>query len=125
LASSPKAATVVGILLLILFLASGPALAQSGRGVMRGYVVFEGVAFDDVAKANVRASVELRGNTALNRKVYTAETNERGLYEIKVVPMGEYVLRISAPGYKTYETELYIPSDFVCNLAVKLKKTKK
>jgi hypothetical protein len=97
--------------------------AQSGRGALHGYVAFEDVAYNDLAEKKVRAKVELRGSTEFNRGVvYTAETNERGSYDIKSVAMGEYVLRISSPGHVPYEIEVYIPSDFVCSLAVMLKK---
>jgi hypothetical protein len=91
--------------------------------MVRGYIVFEDVAYNDLAEKKVRARVELRGSTEFNRDtVYTAETNERGSYEIKAVAMGGYVLRISSPGYAAYQTELYIPSDFVCSIAVMLKR---
>jgi hypothetical protein len=101
----------------------GTLSAQSGRGMVRGYVAFEDVAYNDVAEKKVRARIELRGDTEYNRAIsYTAETNERGSYEIKSVAMGEYVLRISSPGYAAYEIGVYIPSDFVCSLAVMLKR---
>lgn len=109
-------------LLVILLLFGGVASAQSGRGAMHGYVAFEGVAYNDLAKQKVRAKVELHGNTEFNQSVYTTETDERGSYDFKAIPMGEYVLRISSPGLRVYETEIYIPSDFVCNLATMLKK---
>jgi hypothetical protein len=99
------------------------ASAQSGRGTLHGYVAFEDVAYNDLAEKKVRAKIELRGSTEFNRGVaYTAETNERGSYDIKSVAMGEYALRITSPGYAAYEIEVYIPSDFVCSLAVMLKR---
>jgi hypothetical protein len=123
--SSSKSARAAAMFLSALALCCGAATAsaQSGRGSMHGYVGFEGVAYNDLAEKKVRAKVELRGSTEFNRDtVYTAETNERGSYDIKSVAMGEYVLRISSPGYAAYEIEVYIPSDFNCSLAVMLKK---
>lgn len=122
---SSKAARVATMLLLVLALCRGGATAsaQSGRGSVHGYVGFEDVAYNDLAEKKVRARVELRGSTEFNRgTLYTAETNERGSYDIRSVTMGEYVLRISSPGYAAYEIEVYIPSDFVCSLAVMLKR---
>lgn len=112
--------TSLYLILLLVFCAG--AHAQSGRGAMHGYVAFQDIAYNDLDKQKVHAKVELKGNTEFNQTVLTTETNERGSYDIKDVPMGEYVLRISMPGYKTYETELYIPSDFTCSLATMLKK---
>lgn len=122
--SSSKSARAALMFLLALVMCGVDIVsAQSGRGTMHGYVAFEDVAYNDLAEKKVRAKVELRGNTEFNRgTIYTAETNERGSYDIKSVAMGEYVLRISSPGYAAYEIEVYIPSDFVCSLAVMLKK---
>ena len=58
----------------------------------------------------------------LSSAAYTAGTNERGSYDIKSVATGQYVLRITSPGYAAYEIEVYLPSDFVCSLAVMLKR---
>jgi hypothetical protein len=106
-------------LFVILLLFSGASFAQSGRGAMNGYVAFE----DTVSiKPDVRARVELRAHSKYNQTVLTTETDERGSYQFNSIPMDEYVLRISAPGFTTYETTIYIPSDFICNLAVMLKR---
>ena len=106
-------------LLVIFLLFSSAAFAQSGRGAMNGYVAFE----DTIPiKPNAHARVELRAHSKYNRTVLTTETDERGSYQFNSIPMGEYVLWISAPGFTTYETTIYIPSDFICNLAVMLKR---
>lgn len=98
------------------------ARAQSGRGMMHGYVEFEGVSWNDLPASKVRAKAELRGLGEFNHGVYTAETGEHGSYDIREITMGEYQLRVTAPGYKPYETRLLIPSDFECRLATALKK---
>lgn len=105
--------------LVILSFLAGAAYAQSGRSVMRGFVAFEGVAYVD---KQPRAKVELCGGKDPNRAGYTAETDEHGFYEVRVTSLGECALRISAPGFATYEINVYIPSDFVGNLATLLKK---
>ena len=111
-------------ILMLACLCCALALAQSGRGSMHGYVGFEDLSYLEVAEKKVHASIELRGNTEFNHEVYTAKTDEHGSYDIKSVPMGQYLLKISSPGYRSYQTELYIPSDFNCSLAVMLKKEK-
>jgi hypothetical protein len=111
------------ILFALLLCAPLVASAQSGRGLMHGYVDFDGVSYNDLPASKVRAKVELRGSTEYNRGVvYKTETDEHGLYDLKSISAGEYVLRISAPGYASYETALLIPSDFECRLATALKK---
>jgi hypothetical protein len=89
---------------------SALALAQSGRGSMHGYVAFEDLAYLEVAEKKVHALIELRGNTEFNHEVYTAKTDDHGSYDLKSVPMGQYVLNISSPGYRVYQTEIYLPS---------------
>lgn len=111
-------------ILMLACLCGALALAQSGRGSMHGYVGFEDLSYLEVAEKKVHASIELRGNTEFNHEVFMAKTDEHGSYDIKSVPMGQYLLKISSPGYRSYQTELYIPSDFNCSLAVMLKKEK-
>jgi len=108
--------------LLILVSCCAAGLAQSGRGSMHGYVAFDDLSYIEVAEKKVHAAIELRGNTEFNHEVYLAKTDEHGSYDVKSIPMGQYVLKISSPGYRTYQTEIYLPSDFNCSLAVMLKK---
>ncbi len=100
------------------------AMAQSGRGSVHGYVAFEDLSYLDVGEKKVHATIELRGNTEFNHEVFTAKTDEHGSCDLKSIPMGQYVLKISSPGYRDYQTEIYLPSDFNCSLAVMLKKEK-
>jgi hypothetical protein len=108
---SRKNACLTMTTLIASMLLAGAAYAQSGRSVMRGFVAFEGVAYVD---KQPRAKVELCANTT--------ETDEHGFYELKIASLGECKLRISAPGFATYEISIYMPSDFVGNLATLLKR---
>jgi hypothetical protein len=110
-------------LFVVLLICAMPALAQSGRSGMHGYVAFEDLSYNDVAERKVHAKIELRRTTD-DKDVIKTETNEHGTYDFQSVSPGEYVLRISSPGYRVYETEIYLPSDFIGNLAVMLKKEK-
>jgi hypothetical protein len=111
-------------LLLLILICAFSVLAQSGRGSMHGFVAFDDLSYLEVSEKKVHATIELRGNTEFNHQVYTAKTDKHGSYDLKSVSMGEYVLKISSPGYLTYQTEIYLPSDFNCSLAVMLKKEK-
>lgn len=112
----------IAALPLVLLAAASALYAQSGRGVMRGYVDFEEVSYNDLPASGVVGRVQLRSMASGAHTLLTVQTNEHGLFEIPSVPMGEYTLRISAPGYRTYSIQTYIPSDFVGNLAVRLKR---
>jgi hypothetical protein len=107
----------------LLVICATVALTQSGRSGMRGYVAFEDLSYNEVAERKVHARIELR-RTARDKDVVSTETEEHGSYDFHSVSPGEYVLRISSPGYRVYETEIYLPSDFIGNLAVMLKKEK-
>lgn len=105
----------------ILLLSAGAILAQSGRSGMHGFVAFADLSYNDVAERKVRAKIELR-TTKDDKNAFTVETDGHGRFDFKSVAPGEYILRISSPGYRTYETELYLPSDFIGSLGVMLKK---
>jgi hypothetical protein len=107
---------------LCLFLGAPPA-AQSGRGLMHGYVAFDDVSYNEVTEGKIHAQIELRGSSQFNHSLYSAQTDNRGAYDIPAIAMGEYTLSITAPGHVAYRIELYIPSDFECRLAVMLKKS--
>ena len=88
------------------------AAAQSGRGSMGGYV--------SLAHDGEHARVEMISATPDSAARYETQTDDAGRYSIGEMLMGEYRLKISAPGYKSYETRIYIPSDFAGRIAVKL-----
>jgi|SRR6266508_3235810 len=110
-------------LLVLLVVCVMTPLAQSGRSGMRGYVAFEDLSYNDVAERKVHAGIELR-RTREDKDPTTTQTNEHGSFDFETVSPGEYILRITSPGYRPYETEIYLPSDFICNLGVMLKRAK-
>ncbi len=117
---APRKILPVTGLLVALLLCAGTAAAQSGSSVMRGYVAFQDIAYLD---KQPRARVELCTGPKGEGCSVKTETDEHGHYAISPAPLGEWWLRISAPGFVTYEINIYLPSDFVGNLAVMLKRT--
>jgi hypothetical protein len=105
--------------LLALFLLSmcGASAAQSGRATLRGWVNFEGIAYNDTQP---RAHVLLKAE-AESAMPYEATTDEHGFYDFNVVSLGRFHVEISAPGFVTYETDLYLSSDVVANLPIQLR----
>ena len=90
---------------------------------MHGFVAFADLSYNDVAERKVHAKIELL-RTAEDKSPVTVETDEQGRFDFTSVAPGEYILRISSPAYRTYETEIYLPSDFIGNMGVMLKKGK-
>jgi hypothetical protein len=92
--------------------------AQSGKGALKGFVassIKNGSAID--ARVELRA-IENNSNTKSLDIVQTKD----GYYDIEV-SFGYYLLTISAKGYKTYQTKVYIPSSSTLNWGTLLEKT--
>ena len=73
---------------------------------MDGYVALEDFSHNEVSQGAVHV------------------TDNHGGHDLPGIAMDEYSLKITAPGHVTYQTDLYIPSDFEYRLAVMLKKKK-
>lgn len=118
--------TLPGLLLAFaLLLTVSPVHAQSGRGLVRGYITFQGVAQDDLASKRLAATVTLRMRGVQGGKEHMTLTDERGSFEISDVRAGEYTITISAPGYTPWKLDIYVPSDFQWSMAVILKQGRK
>ena len=108
-------------LLLILAILAAMVPAQSGRSWMNGFVFADS---DTTGLAG--ANVELIGdqsNARLRSVRLSAKADQQGKYSISDVPYGEYTFRVSADGYKPYEIALYIGSDMLTQIHVRLRKT--
>ena len=94
--------------------------AQSGRSWMNGFVFA-----DSDTRGLSGASVELIGdqsNARLRSVRLSTKTEQDGEYSMKDIPYGEYTFRVSADGYEPYEIRLYIGSDMLTQIHVRLKK---
>jgi hypothetical protein len=110
---------VAGLVISLLVISSALS-AQSGRSWMNGMVF--GVS-DSQGMGG--ASVELAGdqdNPRLRAVSLKAVTDDNGRYFFKVVPYGDYMFKVSAPGFLPYEIKLYIASDSETQLHVRLRK---
>ena len=120
--TSPSFRLRLAQLLIALSILAGIAGAQSGRSWMNGFVFA-----DSDTRGLPGASVELIGdqsNARLRSVRLSAKTDQDGKYSIKDIPYGEYTFRASAEGFEPYEIRLYIGSDMLTQIHVKLKKQK-
>ncbi len=79
---------------LLLVMNATPFLAQTSRGTVMGQV-------NDSSGAIVPGAVVELLNKSTNQK-RTATTNDSGIYRFDAVDLGEYDLKITATGFKTY-----------------------
>lgn len=100
----------------------GTAASQSGRSWMGGFIFA-----DSDTQGLPGAVVELigeQGNARLRSVKLTTKAEENGNYSIKDIPYGDYTFRVSAAGYETYEIKLYIGSDMLTQIHVRLRAKK-
>jgi hypothetical protein len=112
---------VGGLIASVLIFATGIS-AQSGRCWMNGLVLNE-----SDTQGISGATVELIGDSGAPQtrdKKFNVTTDARGKYSLERLPYGEYTFRVSAPGYGEYKIPLYLASDALTQLHVKLKRTK-
>lgn len=96
--------------------------AQSGRSWMNGFIFA-----DSDINGLAGAKVELTGAQDNERlkSVHLSTTAEKdGAYSLKDIPYGDYTFRVSAEGYEPYEIKLYIGSDMLTQIHVRLRRVK-
>ena len=109
-------------LAITLSILAGIVAAQSGRSWMSGFIFA-----DSDTTGLPSATVELIGdqhNARLREVLLSTKTKEDGKYSIKDIPYGDYTFRVSAEGYEPYEIKLYIGSDMLTQIHVRLRKKK-
>ena len=107
-------------LAIALCLLAGAVAAQSGRSWMNGFVFA-----DSDTRGLPGATVELTGdqsNDRLRSVRLSTKAGEDGKYSIEDIPYGDYTFRVSAEGYAPYEIKLYIGSDMLTQIHVRLRK---
>jgi len=109
-------------LVVVLSILAQLVTAQSGRSWMNGFVFA-----DSDTNGLAGATVQLTGdqsNARLRSVKLSTKTEQDGEYSIKDIPYGDYTFRVSAEGYEPYEIKLYIGSDMLTQIHVRLKKKK-
>jgi len=117
-----KRLPAIPLLLILMSMLSGTGTAQSGRSWMNGFVFA-----DSDTTGLVGATVELMGdqNSDRLRSVkLTTKSEQDGKYSIKDIPYGEYTFRVTAQDYQPYQIALYVGSDMLTQIHVRLKRKK-
>ena len=120
--SSILALGVVLLLTIALSAFAQKAAAQSGRSWMHGFVFA-----DSDTNGLAGAAVELIGdqnNGRLKSVRLSTKAEKDGNYSLKDIPYGDYTFRVSAEGYEPYEIKLYIGSDMLTEIHVRLRRKK-
>ena len=94
--------------------------AQSGRSWMNGFIFA-----DSDTKGLEGAKVELTGdqdNARLKSVHLSTSAANDGAYSLKDIPYGDYTFRVSAEGYLPYEIKLYVGSDMLTQIHVRLRR---
>jgi glyoxalase-like protein/carboxypeptidase family protein len=116
-------ARILGSVLLLLLLSTAGLQAQRDHSWVNGLV------FDESETHGVAgATVTLTGGESsprLREVKLEAKTDGEGKYYFKDVAHGDYTFRVSAPGFVPYEIRLYIATDTLTALHVKLRKEAK
>jgi hypothetical protein len=96
------------------------SFAQSGRSWMNGFIFA-----DSDTKGLSGANVELTGdqsNARLKSVHLSTRAENDGKYSLKDIPYGDYTFRVSADGYEPYEIKLYVGSDMLTQIHVRLRR---
>jgi hypothetical protein len=68
------------------------------------------------------ANVEIEQNVKNSPRKFTTTTDKNGVFSFREIPYGDYVLRISAPNYRSYELKFFVESDDTEDISVLLEK---
>jgi hypothetical protein len=112
----------IAVFVIFLLLPVVTGTAQSGRSWMNGFIFA-----DSDTRGLTEARVELTGdqNSDRLRSVkLTTKSEQDGQYSLKDIPYGEYIFRVTAQDYEPYQIALYIGSDMLTQIHVRLKRKK-
>jgi hypothetical protein len=119
---SLKLQTRVLMIALVVMMAAVAVKAQSGISSVVGGVADAAATNQGKFVVVTGATVELEQNTRNTPRKFTTTTDKRGVFSFQQVPYGDYVLRVSAPNYRSYELKFFVDSDGTADITVLLYK---
>jgi Carboxypeptidase regulatory-like domain len=111
----------VALVAVTLMISTVAVRAQSGISTAGGVVADERATRQGKFVVVTGAKVELQHVTSRESK-FSASTDDRGVYSFGRIPYGNYVLTVSAPGYRPYGLNFFVDSDGSAFIAVLLSK---
>jgi hypothetical protein len=109
----------------VLMLAAVAVRAQSGISSVVGSVADAAATNQGKFVVITEAKVELEQNVGNSPRKFTTTTDKRGVFRFREIPYGDYVLRVSAPNYRSYELKFFVDSDGSADITVLLLKSAK
>ena len=122
MALSLKLQTRVVMIALVLMIAAVAVQAQSGISSVVGGVADAAATKQGKFVVIPDVKVELEQNTKDSPRKFTTTTDKRGVFSFQEIPFGDYVLRVSALNYQTYELKFFAESDGTTDITVLLLK---
>ena len=122
MALSLKLQTRVVMISLTLMIAAVGVKAQSGISSVYGSVADFAATKQGKFVVVTGANVELEQNTRNTPRKFTTTTDKRGVFSFQQIPYGDYVLRVSATNYRSYELKFFVESDDTEDISVLLEK---
>jgi len=97
--------------------------AQSGISSVGGLVADAAATKQGKFVVVTGANVEIEQDVKNSPRKFTTTTDERGVFAFREIPYGDYVLRVSAPNYRSYELKVFVDSDGSAAITVLLFKS--
>jgi Carboxypeptidase regulatory-like domain len=115
--------TRVAKITVALLIATVAVRAQSGISSAAGVVADQTSTRQGKFVVVSGASVELEQNVKDSPRKFTTTTDKQGVFRFREIPYGDYVLRVSAPNYRSYELKFFVDSDGSAEITVLLFKS--
>jgi len=110
------------MIVLTLMIASVVARAQSGISSAGGRVADAAATKQGKFVVVPGASVEIEQDVKDSPRRFTTTTDAHGSFGFQEIPYGHYLLKVSAPNYRSYELKFFVDSDGSADITVLLSK---
>ena len=111
------------VMIAVLTISAVGVRAQSGISSVGGVVADETATRQGKFVVVSGAKVELEQNVRKDPRKFTTTTDKRGVFGFREIPYGDYVIRVSAPNYRSYELKFFVDSDGSADITVLLFKS--
>jgi hypothetical protein len=117
--------TCVALVAVLLMITEVGVRAQSGISSVVGGVADAAAAKQGKFVVVSGANVEIEQDSKNSPRKFTTTTNQHGSFGFQEIPYGLYLLKVSAPNYRSYELKFFVDSDGTADITVLLSKRPK